>query len=119
MDRTDDGDRKCFANLIASSKSTLQHQANQSSLKGEGLIECKSSKQKLGLIGLQIRSSLNQALVFSLIVDKSAKQASSETIRVITMFYKVYKAFQKLCNPRSMSALAGTCSMYEPTSVDD
>jgi hypothetical protein len=62
------------ANLIASPKLTLKHQANQanqSSLKGKGLIECKSSKQKLGLIGLQFRSSLNQALVFSLIVDKS------------------------------------------------
>jgi hypothetical protein len=63
-----------MANLIASPKSTLKHQANQanqSSLKGEGLIECKSYKQKLGLIGLQFQSSLNQALVFSLIVDKS------------------------------------------------
>jgi hypothetical protein len=42
---------------------------------GEGLIECKNSKQKLGLIGLQFRSSFNQALVFSLIVDKSVFDA--------------------------------------------
>jgi hypothetical protein len=45
-----------MANLIASPNSTLNHQANQanqSSLKGEGLIECKTFKQRLGLIGLQ------------------------------------------------------------------
>jgi hypothetical protein len=63
----------CTANLIASPKSTLNHQANQSSLKGEGMIECKTFKQRLGLIGLQFRSNLNQALVFSLIVDKSGR----------------------------------------------
>jgi hypothetical protein len=56
-------------------KLALKHQANQAnqlSLKGEGLIECKISSQKFGLIGLEFRSSLNQALAFSLIVDKSA-----------------------------------------------
>jgi hypothetical protein len=50
------------------------------------LIECKSSKQKLGLIGLQFRSSLNQALVFSLIVDKSA---DSKHISTSVFFIRV------------------------------
>jgi hypothetical protein len=62
------------ASSTSSPKLTLKHQANQanqSSLKGKGLIECKISSQKLGLIGLQFRSSLSQALVSSLIVDKS------------------------------------------------
>jgi hypothetical protein len=31
----------------------------------------QSFEQKLGLIGLQFRSSLNQALAFGLVVDKS------------------------------------------------
>jgi hypothetical protein len=65
------------ASSTSSPKLTLKHQANQanqSSLKGEGLVECKISSHKLGLIGLQFRSSLNQALVFSLIVDKCVFQ---------------------------------------------
>jgi hypothetical protein len=76
----------CTANSIASPKPTLKHQANQanqSSLEVKSLIECKISSQKLGLIGLQFRSSLNQALVFSLIVDKSVRLCLSEVEEIM------------------------------------
>jgi hypothetical protein len=56
--------------LNQSINQSINH-ANQSCLKGKGLTECKVSSQKLGLIGLQFTSGLNQALVSSLIVDKS------------------------------------------------
>jgi hypothetical protein len=97
-----------MANFIASPKSTLNYQANQanqanqSSLKGEGLIECKAFKQRLGLISLQFRSSLNQAPVFSLIVDKSGRIEAHATTCANRSWFDGQSEMDRLAGEPSM-----------------